>query len=52
MNITDIYSKLRTFTISNETFVNCNDFFKLLKLENDIDYIDCIITPFYISGNR
>ena len=52
MNITDIYSKLETTTISNETLVACNDFYNLLKKDNDIRYIDCIITPYYISGNK
>ena len=52
MHITDIHSNLRTITISNEVYFNCNDFFELLKTENDIRFIDCIITPFYISNNK
>ena len=33
-------------------FFSCNDFFKLLKVENNVGYFDCIITPFYILNNK
>lgn len=52
MNIIDICSKLKKITVSNELFFSSNDFINLLKMEGDIRYIDCIITPFYISNNK
>ena len=52
MDIIGICSKLKTISVSNELFFSCNDFFNLLKMNGDIGYIDCIITPFYISNNK
>ena len=52
MDIIGICSKLNTISVSNELFFSCNDFFNLLKMDGDIGYIDCIITPFYISNNK
>ena len=52
MTITDIYSMLKKTKISNEEFVCCDDLFNLLMIDSEITYIDCIITPYYISGNK